>query len=123
VRLVLRNPGCFVRLLSALLVLPASGCASLAIEMPRHVTLKAGDQAEIVGALTNARTPVGGIDVVDGRLPPGLALEFVRESSSFAIRGVPSEAGRYQVGISAWTYGTNFPGDKATTELSIEVVK
>jgi len=109
-------------LIGVLLALSASGCASLAIEIPRHVTLKAGTQAEIVGALVDGRTPVGGVDVVEGRLPPGLALEFAREASEFAIRGVPSEAGRYEVGISAWTYGTNFPGDTAKAELSIDVV-
>jgi hypothetical protein len=101
----------------------AGGCASLAIEMPRHVALKTGERAEIVGALVDARTPVGGVDVSDGRLPPGLALEFVREASEFVIRGVPSEAGRYEVGISAWTYGTNFPGDTAKITLSIDVVE
>jgi hypothetical protein len=109
-------------LLIVLLALSSSGCASLVIEIPRHVTLKAGTEAEIVGALVDGRTPVGGVDVVEGRLPPGLALEFVREASEFAIRGVPTEAGRYEVDISAWTYGTNFPGDTARAELSIDVV-
>jgi hypothetical protein len=121
-----RSPTClgaFARLLGALLLLSAGGCASLAIEMPRHVTLRAGDEAEIVGGLVDARTPVGGVDVVEGHLPPGLALEFVREANAFAIRGVPSEAGRYEVGISAWSYGTNFPGDTTTFTLSIDVVE
>lgn len=111
------------RLFGVLAALLAGGCASLAIEMPRHVTLKAGERAEIVGALVDARTPVGGVNVVEGRLPPGLALEFVREAREFAIRGVPSEAGRYEVGISAWSYGTNFPGDRATVTVSIYVVE
>jgi hypothetical protein len=109
--------------LAALLASSACGCASLAIAMPRHVTLKVGDRAEIVGTLSGARTPVGGVDVAGGRLPPGLALEFVRESSAFAIRGVAAEAGRYEVDISAWSYGTNFPGDTATCELSIDVLE
>jgi hypothetical protein len=119
---VLCKAGGFVCLLSALLAVSASGCASLAIEMPRSVTLKAGRQAEIVGGIVNAKTPVGGVDLADGHLPPGLALEFVPETTEFAIRGVPSEAGRYEVGISTWTYGTNYPGDTATARLSIDVI-
>jgi hypothetical protein len=112
-----------VRLLAALAILSSIGCASLAIEMPRRVALRAGEPAEIVGVLADARTPVGGVDVVEGRLPPGLVLEFAREAHAFAVRGVPSEAGRYEVTISAWTYGTNFPGDTATTSLVIEIVE
>ena len=108
---------------TALLAASLVGCASLAIEMPRHVELKAGERAEIAGALVGAGTPVGGVDIAAGSLPPGLALEFVREASTFAIRGVPAEAGRYEVEISAWSYGTNFPGDTATFELSIDVVE
>jgi hypothetical protein len=117
------GPGAFAGLLGALMLLSAGSCASLTIEMPRQVTLRAGDEAEIVGALVDARTPVGGVDVAKGRLPPGLALEFVREASSFTVRGVPSESGRYEVTISAWTYGTNFPGDRATVTLFIDVVE
>jgi hypothetical protein len=114
--------GRFPLIAVALLVLTAGGCASFAIEIPRHVMLTAGERAEIVGGLVNGRTPVGGVDLADGRLPPGLELEFVREAMSFAIRGVPSEPGRYEVGIHAWTYGTNYPGDHATATVSIEVV-
>jgi hypothetical protein len=113
----------FARLSGAVLVLAASGCASLSIEMSRHVALRAGERAEIAGALVGASTPVGGVDVVEGELPPGLALEFTREAREFFIRGVPSAAGRYEVGISAWSYGTNFPGDTAKITLSIDVVE
>jgi hypothetical protein len=118
-----RPVGRLFRLLSTLLVLLASGCASLTIRIPPHVTLRAGAYTEIVGSITNESTPVGGVDVVDGRLPPGLSLDFQREETRFVIRGVPSEPGRYEVGISAWTYGTNFPGKRATARLSIFVVR
>jgi len=111
------------RLFGASLLLASVGCASLEIRMPRHVALRAGEPAEIVGILADARTPVGGVDVAEGGLPPGLALEFVREAHEFAVRGVPSEAGRYEVTISAWSYGTNFPGDTATIRLVIEVAE
>jgi len=98
------------------------GCASLKIEVPGHVVLTAGQRAEIVGDISNARTPVGGVDLTDGHLPPGLELEYTPETCSFAITGVPSAEGQYEVGIFAWTYGTNFPGDTATVRLSIDVV-
>jgi hypothetical protein len=111
------------RCASALLLLLATGCASLSIELPPHLTLKAGDRTEIVAVIANAETPVGGVDVVDGALPPGLELEHRREENRFTIRGVPAEAGRYEVGISAWTYGTNFPGETATARLIIDVTK
>jgi hypothetical protein len=112
-----------LRSLSTTLLLLVSGCASLTIEMPTHVTLRAGQYAEIVGTMANEGTPVGGVDVVDGQLPPGLSLDFRREETHFAIRGVPSQAGRYEFGISAWTYGTNFAGKTATVRLSIFVVQ
>ena len=103
------------------LFLLASGCASLAIEMPRHVTLEVGAPAEIVGAIENTGTPVGGVDVAGGHLPEGLALEHRPEADDFAIRGVPTEKGRYEIDISVWTYGTNFPGKRATARLCIDV--
>jgi hypothetical protein len=108
---------------AAALLAVAGGCASLRIELPRRVTLRAGEPAEIAGVLAGNRTPVGGVDVAAGRLPPGLELDFEREAAGFEIRGVPSAPGRYEVGISAWSYGTNFPGDTATAELTIEVVE
>jgi hypothetical protein len=108
--------------LCALWFLLTCGCASLAIEMPRHLTLKTGDRVEIVGDIESKKTPVGGVDMEEGRLPPGLELEFVPEADSFAIRGVPSEAGHYEVDIGVWTYGTNFPGDRATVHLTIDIV-
>jgi hypothetical protein len=112
----------FPKNLCALLLLLASGCASLSIEMPRHVALRKGTPAEIVGAIESTGTPVGGVDLAGGVLPPGLALEFTREATHFYIRGVPSAPGHYEIDISAWTYGTNFPGKRASAKLSIEVV-
>ena len=111
----------FRRNLCALLFLLAGGCASLAIEVPRHVTLEVGAPAEIVGTIMNTGTPVGGVDVAEGHLPEGLVLEHRPEADDFAIRGVPSETGRYEIDISVWTYGTNFPGKRATARLCIDV--
>jgi hypothetical protein len=101
----------------------ATGCASFAIDLPKAVTLRVGAAAEIDGGVANARTPVGDVSVVEGELPPGLTLEHGREAEVFSIRGTPTAAGRYEVDICAWTYGTNFPGDRETVRLVIDVVE
>ena len=68
------------------------------------------------------QTPVGDI-YAEGALPPGLALPFDRNapSSTATLSGTPTEAGTYQLTISAWCLGTNVSGQTGSHQYTIVV--
>ena len=71
-----------------------------------------------------AHTPVGGMGVTKGALPPGLELHFDRHGdpkNTATIEGTPTAAGDYALTVDAWCYGTNVSGQRGAREYRIVV--
>lgn len=75
---------------------------------------------EAIGVAAN-RTPVGGMSVSEGRLPPGLELRHESGQSTAEILGVPGEAGDFRFTVRASCLGTNEHGQVGQQEWVISV--
>jgi len=71
--------------------------------------------------VTKNMTPVGGVQVSDGKLPTGLTLEKVESKDTILITGTPTEAGTFTFTVSVWCYGTSVNGQMGQKQYTIVV--
>lgn len=82
---------------------------------------QAGSPYEATFVVSQNETPVGGLSVSAGSLPPGLELDYVQGQSAARISGTPQQGGIYVFTLSIWCYGTNTSGQTAEFPMSITV--
>jgi hypothetical protein len=72
--------------------------------------------------VTHAATPVGGVSVQEGSMPPGLEVNLGEQHDNVLhFVGTPTTAGTYTFTIYVWCYGTNVSGQTASQSLTIVV--
>ncbi len=72
--------------------------------------------------VSHAATPVGGVSVQDGSLPPGLDVNLGEQHDNVVhVTGTPSAAGTYTFTIYVWCYGTQVSGQTATQAYTLVV--
>lgn len=67
------------------------------------------------------RTPVGGIHLKSGKLPPGLELRHKPDANSATVQGTPTTTGTYSFVLRAWCHGTNLAGQTTERRYSLTV--
>ncbi len=98
----------------------ALGCG-LRISPAAPVAGIVGQPYRRVFAIDRRSTPVGGVEVTRGALPPGLEVRHDRMANTFVIEGTPREQGHYEFTLYVWCYGTNFGGKTLEENWSIDV--
>lgn len=109
-----------------LLTLALAGCnlgrGALNFTPDKLPDAHAGQAYEAIITVTGNQTPVGDIYVSGGSLPPGMTLDFSRNSSNSAmLSGTPTTAGNYVFTVSAWCLGTNVSGQSGDQNFSLVV--
>lgn len=110
---------------AAALLLVASGCGKTALRFFPEALPDGAVGEEYRGEISvlGGTTPVGGMNIDRGELPPGLALRFNRDAKDEhgIIEGKPTKAGEYRFLVTAWCYGTNVSGQKGGHEYRIVI--
>jgi hypothetical protein len=71
--------------------------------------------------VTQNMTPVGGVNISEGKLPTGLTFEKVESKDIIRISGTPTEAGTFTFTVSVWCYGTSVNGQMGSKQYTIVV--
>ena len=101
--------------------LAVCGCApKLRLDPERLPPARVGQSYHAIVTVREHRTPVGGVSA--SSLPAGLSLSHASFDETFAITGVPTLAGDFDVTIDGWCYGTNFAGQKLHVATSLRVL-
>jgi len=66
-------------------------------------------------------SPLGGVDITEGELPPGLTLDVGEEPQSLLVAGTPTVSGTFPFSLYLWCFGTNTEGQSTTKDYSITV--
>ena len=85
---------------------------------------KAQQSYRVPITVTGAHTPVGGMSVSQGALPPGLELHFDRDGqpkNTGILEGTPTKPGEYAFTVAVWCYGTNVSGQSGAREYRIVI--
>ncbi|ATH80446.1 hypothetical protein N7333_10260 [Pseudomonas sp. GD04158] len=93
--------------------------------MPKELpTAQVGATYDVRIDVINASTPVGRIlDDPEGALPKGLSIIHTEREKYGFIRGVPEQAGTYEVLLYASTFGTQCAGQYAEITYRLEVTE
>lgn len=92
-----------------LLACPCTG-APLAFSPTELPEAQVGQPYEIAITISGNHTPVFLISVDSEELPPGLTLHYEDNASTADIKGVPEQAGEFELTVRASCYGTNVSG-------------
>jgi hypothetical protein len=82
---------------------------------------EAGKPYEVKVEVGNVETFAGLFEIQDGRLPPGLVLERVKNENAVKITGIPEIEGDYPFVLFVQCMGTNDPGQEGIMNYTIEV--
>ena len=121
--LVLLLSGCEAVMLGNVLV----GCAIRPEPefMPKELpAAKVGSAYDVRIDVIDASTPVGRIlDDPENSLPKGLSIIHTEREKYGFIRGIPEQAGTYNVLLYASTFGTQCAGQDAEITYQLEVTE
>lgn len=108
-----------------LLALTTLGCggevSSLKFSPDQLPGAHVGQSYSATIAVSNNKTPVYRMAIVDGRLPAGLAFHQTKGSGSAEISGVPTAAGASTLAVSASCLGTNTTGQSGRQAYELVV--
>lgn len=112
--------------LFAVLAVASSACRKTPLEFSPGALPEGtvGQPYRVQVQVQGADTPVGGMSVTTGALPPGLELHFDRHEgpkNTATIEGTPTRPGEYPITVDAWCYGTNVSGQTGAREYRIVV--
>jgi hypothetical protein len=82
---------------------------------------RAGVSYEAAIRISQNDTPVGGISLSDGTLPPGLELVFMDAEETAILAGTPTQEGTYAFTIRAWCFGTQESGQTGDKPYTLVV--
>jgi hypothetical protein len=82
---------------------------------------EAGVPYEATISISQNRTPVGGISLSEGTLPPGLELVYTQAENTGIITGTPTQDGTFAFTISVWCFGTQESGQTGDKQYTIVV--
>lgn len=112
----------------AVLTLLAAACGGREVARPELVfspdvlpIAELGQPYSVAIAVSGNETPVAAMEVEQGELPPGLALEHRPVDAAGVLAGTPTQSGTFGFSIRAACFGTNRPGQVATKAYSIVV--
>ena len=113
-------------LLIAAASLAAAGCFQVRDPLEFSPTTLPDSQVGVSYAaeitVSHAATPVGGVSVQDGSLPPGLDVDLGEQHDNVVhVTGTPTTAGTYAFTIYVWCYGTQVAGQTATQAYTLVV--
>jgi len=97
---------------------PAEGLIFSPEELP---DARAGVSYEATISISQNGTPVGGISLADGTLPPGLELVFMDAEETAILAGTPTQEGTYTLIVSAWCFGTQESGQTGDKQYTLVV--
>jgi hypothetical protein len=119
----MRSRGVFaVVLLAVSLIACTASHGALDFSPDRLPNASVGQPFQAIIQVTNNDTPVGDMYVSSGTLPPGMTLNFERNSASAgSLAGTPTTAGTYVLTVSAWCLGTNVSGQSGQQSYSLVV--
>lgn len=91
--------------------------------LPRELPVATvGEPYSVQIEVINASTPLGNLQVTpDKPLPDGLELVHDEREKHAVIQGTPRAAGRYEVQLHGWTYGTQCTGQDIDKLYRLEV--
>lgn len=94
----------------------------LEFDPPSLPNARVGVPYDVEIQVTGNVTPVGGVDIHSGILPPGLELIFEEDGTDIIrIAGTPETAGTYAFQIDVWCYGTQVSGQTGGRGYTLEV--
>lgn len=93
----------------------------LAIAPDKLPAAQQGQAYEVTIQISRNDTPVGSMEIKDGRLPAGLEFEFLNGQDAARISGTPSETGTFKFTLDAWCYGTMVSGQTIEKEYELVV--
>lgn len=80
-----------------------------------------GEVYDVSLQVSRNSTPVSRIDIVDGKLPPGLTLSHQSRQNAAVISGVPVAAGGYHFTVRALCLGTQVSGQSSQQAYTLVV--
>lgn len=94
----------------------------LEFDPPSLPNAQVGAAYDVEIQVTGNVTPVGGVNVNSGTLPPGLELIFEEDGTdTIRITGIPETAGTYAFHVDVWCYGTQVSGQTGGRGYTLEV--
>ncbi len=80
-----------------------------------------GQPYSVTITISNTETPAGQIEIEDGALPPGLAIQHEWGANSVQISGTAEETGTFEFTIYAACLGTSVSGQKGYQQYELVV--
>jgi len=121
-----RRSWLFLALFTLALVGCSSGRQALVFTPQELDAGVAGEPYSVSITITGNDTPVGGVSVSSGALPPGLEVTQASAGQGGAIQaliiaGTPDQKGTFDFTISVWCYGTNVSGQTGEQHYTLAI--